>query len=84
MDVDISRPTDDDDAVRDAVTECVAARVGRDAGILTPRLIAFDNSRKLVDRPFSLWERVHGQTVLLPRDMGVAILLARSSTSFWI
>src|SRR5262249_41504587 len=31
--------------------------------ILTPRLIAFDNSRRFVDRPLSLWERIHGETL---------------------
>jgi aminoglycoside phosphotransferase (APT) family kinase protein len=52
--------TDHPDAVSDARTESVAAPVAHAAGILTPRLIAFDDSRTLVDRPFSLWERVHG------------------------
>jgi aminoglycoside phosphotransferase (APT) family kinase protein len=63
--------TDHDDAIVDALTESIAAPVARAAGILTPRLIAFDNSRKFVDRPFSLWERVHGETlglVNLPQD----------------
>lgn len=55
--------TDHEDAVVDALTESVAAPIARAAGILTPRLIAFDNSRKLVDRPFSLWERIHGETL---------------------
>src|SRR5262249_16898626 len=44
-----------------ARTESVAAPVAQAAGIQTPRLIAFDDSRTLVDRPFSLWERVHGE-----------------------
>jgi aminoglycoside phosphotransferase (APT) family kinase protein len=55
--------TDHDDAILDALTESIAAPVARQAGILTPRLIAFDNSRNLVDRPFSLWERVPGETL---------------------
>jgi len=55
--------TDHRDAVVDALTESVAAPVARYAGILTPRLIAFDDSRKLVDGPFSLWERIHGETL---------------------
>ena len=54
--------TDHPDAVADARTESVAAPVARAAGIPTPRLIAFDDSRTLVDRPFSLWERVNGET----------------------
>lgn len=55
--------TDNPDAVSDARTESVAAPLARLAGILTPLLIAFDDSRTLVDRPFSLWERIHGETL---------------------
>lgn len=55
--------TDHEDAVPDARTESVAAPVAHQAGILTPRLIAFDDSRTLVARPYSLWERVHGETL---------------------
>src|SRR5215831_3680242 len=59
--------TDHPDAIVDARTESIAAPVAREAGILTPRLIAFDDSRTLVDRPFSLWERVHGETLGLSK-----------------
>jgi aminoglycoside phosphotransferase (APT) family kinase protein len=55
--------TDHPDRLVDARTESVAAPVARAAGILTPRLIAFDDTRTLVERPFSLWERVHGETL---------------------
>ena len=55
--------TDHPDGLVDARTESVAAPVARAAGILTPRLIAFDDTRTLVGRPFSLWERVHGETL---------------------
>jgi aminoglycoside phosphotransferase (APT) family kinase protein len=55
--------TDDPDGLVDARTESVAAPVARAAGIVTPRLIAFDDTRTLVERPFSLWERVHGETL---------------------
>jgi hypothetical protein len=55
--------TDHHDAIVDALTESMAAPAARQAGILTPRLIAFDNSRNIADRPFSLWERVHGETL---------------------
>src|SRR5262249_15283109 len=48
------------ESISDARTESVAAPVAHAADILTPRLIAFDDSRTLVDRPFSLWERVYG------------------------
>ena len=62
-DVVLRLATDHPDGVVDARTESVAAPVARAAGILTPRLIAFDDTRTLVERPFSLWERVHGKPV---------------------
>jgi len=46
--------TDHPEAIPDALTESVAAPAGRHAGILTPELLAFDDSRTIVDRPFSL------------------------------
>jgi aminoglycoside phosphotransferase (APT) family kinase protein len=55
--------TDHPEAVADARTESVAAPAARAAGIRVPRLIAFDDSRALVDRPYSLWERIHAQTL---------------------
>ena len=51
------------EARNDARTESVAAPVARAAGVLVPRLIAFDESGTIVDRPYSLWERVHGETL---------------------
>jgi aminoglycoside phosphotransferase (APT) family kinase protein len=62
-DVVLRVATDHPDGFCDARTESVAAPAARAAGVLTPRLIAFDDSRTLVDRPFSLWERVHGETL---------------------
>lgn len=62
-DVVLRVATDHPDGIPDARTESVAAPVAHAAGILTPRLLAFDDSRALVNRPFSLWERVHGATV---------------------
>jgi hypothetical protein len=62
-DVVLRVATDHPDAVSDARTESVAAPIAYATGILTPRLIAFDDTRVLVDRPFSLWERVHGKTL---------------------
>ena len=47
----------------DARTESVAAPVARAARLPVPRLLAFDDSRTLIDRPYSLWDRVHGQTL---------------------
>ena len=55
--------TDHHDAIVDARTESIAAPVAREAGILTPQLIVFDDSRIFVERPFSLRERVHGETL---------------------
>lgn len=62
--------TDHPEAICDARTESVAAPIARQASILTPQLIAFDDSRVLVDRPFSLWERVHGKTLGLLDHVG--------------
>jgi len=65
--------TDHPDAIADARTESVAAPVARAAGVKTPRLLAFDDSRLLIDRPYSLWERVHGETLgLLPTKLRLA------------
>jgi aminoglycoside phosphotransferase (APT) family kinase protein len=64
--------TDHPEAVEDARTESVAAPVARAAGVPVPRLLAFDDSRSLVDRPYSIWERIHGETLgLLPPDLGI-------------
>jgi aminoglycoside phosphotransferase (APT) family kinase protein len=62
-DVILRVATDHPQACADARTESVAAPVARAAGIKVPRLLAFDDSRALVDRPYSLWERVHGETL---------------------
>lgn len=62
-DVILRVATDHPEAVRDARTESVAAPVAHAAGVLTPRMLAFDDSRQIVDRPYSLWERVHGETL---------------------
>jgi aminoglycoside phosphotransferase (APT) family kinase protein len=51
------------EALNDARTESVAAPAARAAGVLVPWLIAFDESGTIVDRPYSLWERVRGETL---------------------
>jgi len=51
------------EALRDARTESIAAPVAYEAGLLTPRLLVFDDSRDLLDHPYSIWERVHGETL---------------------
>jgi aminoglycoside phosphotransferase (APT) family kinase protein len=66
-DVVLRIATDHPEAVEDARTESVAAPVARRAGLPVPELIAFDDSRVLVDRPYSIWERVHGETLGLFR-----------------
>jgi aminoglycoside phosphotransferase (APT) family kinase protein len=61
--------TDHADAVADARTESVAAPIARAAGVPVPQLLAFDDTRVLVDRPYSIWERIHGETLgLLPAN----------------
>ncbi len=57
------------EALRDARTESIAAPVAYAAGVLTPRLLVFDESGKLLDQPYSIWERVHGETLgLISKD----------------
>ncbi|MGH7482684.1 MAG: phosphotransferase family protein [Longimicrobiales bacterium] len=76
-DVVLRVATDHPDGVPDARTESVAAPVACDADVLTPRLLAFDDTRTLVNRPFSLWERVHGET------LGLARLSPDRTASVW-
>jgi aminoglycoside phosphotransferase (APT) family kinase protein len=76
-DVVLRVATDHPEGVSDARTESVAAPVAHAAGIPTPRLIAFDDSRALVDRPFSLWERVQGET------LGLLSLGLRQQSEVW-
>jgi len=59
-DVVVAIASDHPSAVSDARTESVAAPAARAAGVRTPRLLAFDDTRALIDRPWSVWERVHG------------------------
>ncbi len=76
-DVVLRVATDHPEGVSDARTESVAAPLARAAGILTPRLIAFDDTRTLVNRPYSLWERVHGET------LGLSSLSPRHLSDVW-
>lgn len=62
-DVVLRIATEHPDAVADARTESVAAPAAFAAGIMTLRLIAFDDSRRLLDRPYSIWERVRAETL---------------------
>ena len=67
-DVVVRIATDHAEAVEDARTESVAAPVARAAGLPVPRLIAFDQSGTIVNRPYSIWERIHGETLGLVSD----------------
>ncbi|MCP4362252.1 MAG: aminoglycoside phosphotransferase family protein [Chloroflexi bacterium] len=62
-DVVIRIAKDHQEALRDARTESVAAPVAYAAGVLTPRLLVFDESKKILNQPYSIWERVHGETL---------------------
>ena len=62
-DVVIRVAKEHEEALRDARTESIAAPVAYAAGVLTPRLLVFDDSRELLDVPYSIWERVHGETL---------------------
>jgi aminoglycoside phosphotransferase (APT) family kinase protein len=66
-DVVLRIATDHPEAVSDARTESVAAPVARAAGLPVPALITFDDSRSIVDRPYTIWERIHGETLGLHR-----------------
>ena len=76
-DVVLRVATDHPEAVEDARTESVAAPAAREAGMRTPRLLTFDDSRTVIDRPFSIWERIHGET------LGSAGLDAGQRTRVW-
>ena len=54
---------DSSGALDDARTESVAAPMALAAGIRVPRLIAFDDSGSVTNRAYSLWERIHGETL---------------------
>jgi len=76
-DVVLKVATDHRDGVVDAKTESVAAPAAWRAGILTPALIAFDESGELTSRPYTIWERVHAETV------GLAGLGAAEAERLW-
>ena len=62
-------PRDHPISAADARKEAVAAPVAREAGVRTPRLLAFDDSLDLLPVPYSIYERVRGETFgLLDRD----------------
>ncbi len=56
-------PTDHPEANSDAFTESVAAPLAKSNGIKTPKLISFDNSYTILNKTYSIWERIHGFTL---------------------
>ena len=62
-DVVIRVAREHDEALRDARTDSIAAPVAYAAGIQTPHMLVFDESGEFYDRPYSIWERVHGKTL---------------------
>jgi aminoglycoside phosphotransferase (APT) family kinase protein len=58
-------------AIADCRTEAVAVPAVTAAGVRTPRLVALDDSRSIVDGPFTIYERVVGQNFgLIDADVG--------------
>ena len=47
--------------IRETFTESVAAPAAWAAGVRTPKLLVFDNSRDIVDAPYTVYERVDGE-----------------------
>lgn len=56
-------PTNHPEANSDAFTESIAAPLARLNGIKTPKLICFDNSYRILNKTYSIWERIHGETL---------------------
>ncbi|HEX2739297.1 MAG TPA: phosphotransferase [Rubrobacter sp.] len=62
-------PRDHPISAADARKESVAVPAAREAGVRTPRIIAFDDALDLLPVPYTIYERVRGETLgLLPRD----------------
>lgn len=56
-------PRDHPGCIKQARKEAVAAPAARDAGVRTPRLVVFDGTCELLPVPFSIFERVRGETL---------------------
>lgn len=62
-------PRDHPISASDAYKESVAVPAAREAGVRTPRIVAFDDSLDLLPVPYTVYERVRGETLgLLPQD----------------
>jgi len=53
----------DEEAERDTLTEVVAVPAARAAGVLTPELLVFDDTRKVVPFAYTIYERAPGVTL---------------------
>src|ERR1044072_2921244 len=53
----------DEEAEDNAALEARIVPIAVDAGVLTPKLVAFDDSKALVDRTFTIYERERGVTL---------------------
>lgn len=58
-------PREDSHFVGALAKEAVAVPAARAAGVNTPRLIAFDDSLRLLPVPYAVYERVHGEALEL-------------------
>ena len=56
-------PRDHPAFVAAARKESVAVPAAREAGVRTPRMISFDDTGDLLSVPYSIYERVHGETL---------------------
>ena len=56
-------PKDEPEALSDTFTESVAVPAAIRAGVCTPRLVVFDETRTLLNVPYTIYERVHGETL---------------------
>jgi aminoglycoside phosphotransferase (APT) family kinase protein len=56
-------PRDDPISVADDFKESVAVPVAREAGVRTPGIVAFDDSLDLLPVPYTIYERVRGETL---------------------
>ncbi len=55
-------PRQDPAFVRAIRRESIAVPLARQAGVRTPALLAFDDSLRLLPVPYTIYERVHGET----------------------
>ena len=53
-----------DEGLADTYTESVAVPVAHAAGVKTPALVVFDDDRDVFDVPYTIYERVHADTLV--------------------